>query len=43
MLRACMGADISMLGADLFRVNPTENHAVTVELTMIGGRVTFRR
>lgn len=34
-------ADLVVLGADLFRVNPSEIHAVPVVLTMMDGRITY--
>ncbi|HNA49356.1 MAG TPA: hypothetical protein PK594_00745 [Mycobacterium sp.] len=33
-------ADLTVLGADLFRVAPHEIHAVPVVLTMMDGRIT---
>ena len=34
-------ADLTVLGADLFRVDPHEIHAVPVVLTMMDGRITY--
>ena len=39
-LTAGKAADLTVLGADLFRVNPHEIHAVPVVLTMMDGRIT---
>ncbi len=39
-LKAGMAADLIVLGADLFRVDPHEIHAVPVLLTMMDGRIT---
>ena len=39
-LTAGKAADLTVLGADLFRVDPTEIHAVPVVLTMMDGRIT---
>ena len=33
-------ADLTVLGADLFRVDPHEIHSVPVVLTMMDGRIT---
>jgi len=38
-----MGAELTKLGADSLRADSTETRAVPLELTMMGGRVTFRR
>lgn len=40
-LEAGKAADLVILGADLFRVDPHEIHAVPVVLTMMDGRITF--
>lgn len=40
-LTAGKAADLTVLGADLFRVDAREIHAVPVELTMMDGRITF--
>ena len=39
-LTAGRAADLTVLGADLFGVNPQEIHAVPVVLTMMDGRIT---
>lgn len=39
-LTAGKAADLTVLGADLFRVDPRERHAVPVVLTMMDGRIT---
>jgi predicted amidohydrolase YtcJ len=39
-LTAGKAADLTVLGADLFRVDPHEIHAVPVVLTMMDGRIT---
>lgn len=39
-LKAGMAADLTVLGADLFRVAPHDIHAVPVVLTMMDGRIT---
>jgi predicted amidohydrolase YtcJ len=39
-LRTGMAADLTVLAADLFRVDPHEIHAVPVVLTMMDGRIT---
>lgn len=39
-LAAGKAADLTVLGADLFRVPPEEIHDVPVELTMMDGRIT---
>lgn len=39
-LTAGKAADLTVLGADLFRVDPREIHAVPVALTMMDGRIT---
>lgn len=39
-LTAGKAADLTVLGADLFRVDPQEIHAVPVVLTMMDGRIT---
>lgn len=39
-LKAGMAADLTVLGADLFRVDPHEIHDVPVVLTMMDGRIT---
>lgn len=39
-LLAGKAADLTVLGADLFRVDPHEIHAVPVVLTMMDGRIT---
>lgn len=39
-LRTGMAADLTVLGADLFRVDPAEIHSVPVILTMMDGRIT---
>jgi len=39
-LKAGMAADLTVLGADLFRVDPHQIHAVPVVLTMMDGRIT---
>ena len=39
-LRSGMAADLTVLGADLFQVDPHEIHAVPVILTMMDGRIT---
>ena len=39
-LTAGKAADLTVLGADLFRVDPAEIHAVPVVLTMMDGRIT---
>ena len=36
-------ADLVVLGDDLFRVRPDRIHAVTVDMTMLGGRVVYER
>ena len=36
-------ADLVVLGADLFRVEPARIHAVSVDMTMLGGRVVHER
>lgn len=35
-------ADLTVLGADLFRVDPRQIHAVPVVLTMMDGQITTR-
>ena len=40
-LTAGKAADLTVLGADLFRVDPREIHAVPVVLTMMDGRITY--
>jgi predicted amidohydrolase YtcJ len=39
-LKTGMAADLTVLGADLFRVDPHEIHSVPVVLTMMDGRIT---
>ena len=39
-LTAGRAADLTVLGADLFRIDPHEIHAVPVVLTMMDGRIT---
>ena len=39
-LRAGLAADLTVLGADLFGVDPREIHSVPVILTMMDGRIT---
>lgn len=39
-LTAGKAADLTVLGADLFRVDPSEIHSVPVTLTMMDGRIT---
>ena len=39
-LKTGMAADLTVLGADLFRVDPYEVHEVPVVLTMMDGRIT---
>ena len=39
-LKTGMAADLTVLGADLFRVDPHEIHSVPVLLTMMDGRIT---
>ena len=36
-------ADLVVLGDDLFRVPPNRIHAVTVDMTMLGGRIVYER
>ncbi|MCB0931800.1 MAG: amidohydrolase [Mycobacterium sp.] len=40
MLKSGLAADLTVLGADLFRVDPRDIHAVPVVLTMMDGRIT---
>lgn len=40
MLKSGLAADLTVLGADLFRVAPEDIHAVPVVLTMMDGRIT---
>ena len=36
-------ADLVVLGADLFRIPPNRIHAVSVDMTMMGGRIVYER